>query len=168
MKKITCLLAMSAAVLGTGQVAAAQPDTGVLMQRNVSLAMANRLINATIAACAAENRNAVVAVVDRAGQLIAVQRGDAVGPHNTIASQRKAFTALSSKTATLKFARAAETNPDSRNLASFPELLLLGGGVPLKSGGEVIGAIGVSGSGGAESDQRCAEVAIRAESQLEH
>jgi uncharacterized protein GlcG (DUF336 family) len=99
-------------------------------------------------------------VVDRGGNLVAVQRDDNVGPHNTLAAQRKAFTALSTKTSTRLLAERARANPDAENLNTLDELLLLGGGVPLKFEGQVIGAIGVAGAGGAANDEGCAEVAI--------
>ena len=127
----------------------------------VSLATANDLANAAIASCQAIGRQAVVAVVDRGGNLIALQRGDDVGPHNTLAAQRKAFTALSTKTSTTVLAERAESDPTSRNLATVPELLLLGGGMPLTAQGDTIGGIGVAGSGGAANDDHCAREAAR-------
>ncbi|WP_235054611.1 heme-binding protein [Novosphingobium lindaniclasticum] len=39
-------------------------------------------------------------------------------------------------------------------------MLLLGGGMPLLVDGDVIGGIGVAGSGGAANDERCATQAI--------
>lgn len=45
----------------------------VLQQPNVSLALANELIHATLAACQAEGRSAVAVVVDRGGNLISPQ-----------------------------------------------------------------------------------------------
>jgi uncharacterized protein GlcG (DUF336 family) len=104
------------------------------------------------------NRDAVVAIVDRGGNLIALQRGDGVGPHNTNAAKRKAFTALSTKTSTSRLAQRAATEPASANLISVAELLLLGGGLSIIHEGEVIGGIGVAGSGGSESDEQCAMV----------
>nr|GFD53970.1 hypothetical protein [Tanacetum cinerariifolium] len=98
----------------------------------------------------ADGKTAVAAVVDRGGNLVAVQREDNVGPHNTLAAQRKAFTALSTKTPTRLLSERARTNPEAVNLNTLDELLLLGGGVPLKVGDQVIGAIGVAGAGGAE------------------
>lgn len=86
-------LAMSSAL------AVATPDH-VVQRKDVSLAMANDLLNAALAACHAQGRTAVGAVVDRGGNLVAVQRDDDVGPHNTLAAQRKAYTALSTKTPT--------------------------------------------------------------------
>ena len=88
------------------------------------------------------------------------RRDDNVGPHNTLAAQRKAYTALSSKTPTRLFAERAASTPDAANLNTLDELLLLGGGVPLKAGSEVIGAIGVAGAGGAANDEACAMAAI--------
>ncbi|WP_037472037.1 GlcG/HbpS family heme-binding protein [Simplicispira psychrophila] len=132
----------------------------VLQQPNVSLALANDLINATLAACHAEGRSAVAVVVDRGGNLVAVQRDDNVGPHNTDAAVRKAFTALSTKSLTRQLATNARANPDSQNLNTVDALLLIGGGVPLRIGTEVIGAMGVGGAGGAVQDESCALQAI--------
>ncbi|MDD2712366.1 MAG: heme-binding protein [Simplicispira sp.] len=140
--------------------ALAAPPALVLQQPNVSLALANQLVHATLAACHAEGRSAVAVVVDRGGNLIAVQRGDSVGPHNTEAAQRKAFTALSTKTPTRLLAANARANPDAQNLNTVSALLLIGGGVPLTVGKDVIGAIGVGGAGGAVQDEACALQAI--------
>lgn len=129
-------------------------------RRTVSLTLANRLTDAAVASCRAIGKESVVAVVDRGGNLVALQRGDDVGPHNTIAAQRKAFTALSTKSSTAVLAQRAVDDPTSRNLITVPELLLLGGGLPLTVDGEVIGGIGVAGSGGAANDERCATQAI--------
>lgn len=129
-------------------------------QRSVSLEMANALADETLASCRAMNRDTVVAIVDRGGNLIALQRADSIGPHNTRAAERKAFTALSTKASTSALAERAATDPGSRNLANVPELLLLGGGLPIVHGGEVIGGIGVAGSGGSVSDEQCASAAL--------
>ena len=139
----------------------AATNNQILQQANMSLALANQLINATLKACHADNRSAVVTVVDRGGNLIAVQRDDQVGPHNTEAAQRKAFTALSTKTPTRLLAERARTTPDSQNLATLDSLLLIGGGVPVFSGKDIIGAIGVGGAGGAAQDESCALQAIQ-------
>lgn len=129
-------------------------------QHSVSLAMAKALADRALASCRAMNRDAVVAVVDRGGNLMALLRGDQIGPHNTRAAERKAFTALSTKTSTSLLAERAASDPGSRNLLSVPELLLLGGGLPIVHEGEVIGGIGVAGSGGSASDEACASAAL--------
>ncbi len=156
---IAALTVIGLALCAAPSLWAADPAP-ILKQDNVSLAMANELISATLAACHAGGRSAVVAVVDRGGNLIALQRDDSVGPHNTEAAQRKAFTALSTKTPTRLLAANAQANPESQNLNTVSALLLIGGGVPLVVGKDVIGAIGVGGSGGAAHDESCAVKAI--------
>ena len=143
----------------TSGFAVAAPDQ-IAQRKDVSLALANDLLNAALTACHADGRTAVAAVVDRGGNLVAVQRDDDVGPHNTLAAQRKAYTALSTKTSTRLLAERARANPDAENLNTLDELLLLGGGVPLNVEGQVIGAIGVAGAGGAANDEGCAMAAI--------
>ena len=59
----------------------------------------------------------------------------------------------------LSFALAA-------NLTDIPGFLLLGGGVPLKAGNEVIGAIGIGGAPGGHLDEQCALAAIEANAAL--
>lgn len=128
---------------------------------DVSLPLATQLLDATLAACHARGRSAVAAVVDRGGNLVALQRDDNVGPHNTLAAQRKAYTALSTKVPTSLLAQRARNDPDSSNLNTIDALLLLGGGVPLIHDGEVIGAIGVAAAGGAAMDEECAMQAVK-------
>ena len=127
---------------------------------DLSLAAANKLANAAMAACQAQGRHIVVSVLDRGGNVVVVQRADGVGPHNTDASRRKAYTALSTKSDTYTLAVAARGNPDMSNLTTLPELLLLGGGLPLMAQGQVVGAIGVAGGGGAQQDRACAQAAL--------
>ena len=109
-----------------------------------------------LADTAMSNCTGTVSVLDRGGNLLVTLRGDGVGPHNTAASQRKAYTALSTKTPTRLFAERARSNPETVNLNTLDELLLLGGGIPLFAGDELVGAMGVAGSGGGEQDENCA------------
>jgi len=101
---ITLAMSSAFAVAAPAQVA---------QRKDVTLAMANDLLDAALMACHADGRTAVAAVVDRAGNLVALQRDDNVGPHNTLAAQRKAYTALSTKTSTRLLAQRARANPDA-------------------------------------------------------
>ena len=83
-----------------------------------------------LADSALSNCSGTVSVLDRGGNLLVTLRGDGIGPHNTAASQRKAYTALSTKTPTRLFAERARSNPETVNLNTLDELLLLGGGIP--------------------------------------
>jgi len=95
------------------------------------------------------DKNVSIVILDQSGVEILVSRGDGVGPHNTEAARRKAYTALSTKTETLTLSRKAKQSSDSENLAYMPELLLLGGGVPLIYNAKIVGSIGIAGGGSA-------------------
>ena len=103
------------------------------------------------------NKKIAVAFLDASGKPILVTIADGVGPHNLEAARRKAFTALSTKTPTLILARNASANPDTQNLNTLPELLLLGGGVPIIVNNKVIGSVGIAGAGGPEQDDAIAQ-----------
>ena len=105
------------------------------------------------------DKNVSVAILDASGTVLLITRGAGVGPHNTEAARRKAFTALSTKTPTLELLRNADANLDTKNLNSLPELLLLSGGVPIWYKGNIIGSIGVSGGGSPENDDLIAKSA---------
>lgn len=106
-------------------------------------------------------KNVSIAVLDTSGIVILLLKGDNVGPHNTEASKRKAFTALSTKTASLELMKKAEASQDSKNLNTIADLLLLGGGVPVWKDGELVGSVGVSGGGGGDNDHLIALTAIQ-------
>lgn len=98
------------------------------------------------------HKKVTIAILDASGEILLITRGENVGPHNTEAARRKAYTALSTKTGTLELMRNAAMNNDSKNLNTLPELLLLSGGMPIWYKGNVIGSIGIAGGGSAEND----------------
>lgn len=104
-------------------------------------------------------KKVTISLLDASGTIILMSRADGVGPHNTEAARRKAYTALSTKTATLSLLRTAAINPDTKNLNTLPELLLLSGGVPIWYNGNIIGSIGVAGGGSPENDDLIARSA---------
>ncbi|MFM9384024.1 GlcG/HbpS family heme-binding protein [Pseudomonas sp. UV AK001] len=107
--------------IGLGTAAFAAPE----LPRHADLDLKTARL---LADAALENCTGTVSVLDRGGNLLVTLRGDGIGPHNTAASQRKAYTALSTKTPTRLFAERARSNPETANLNTLDELLLLGGG----------------------------------------
>ncbi|MEO7152550.1 MAG: heme-binding protein [Burkholderiaceae bacterium] len=132
----------------------------VRSEKNMSLELANQIAAATVAACQANGYAVAATVVDRAGSIRAVQRADNAGPHTLAASQEKAYTSASAKSNTLAMMEGAQKNPGAANLVNIPGFLLLGGGVPVKVGNEVIGAVGVGGAPGGHLDEQCAVAAL--------
>ena len=106
------------------------------------------------------NKNVSVAVLNASGVTLLLLKGDDVGPHNTEASRRKAYTSVSTKTASFELMNAAAASKDAQNLNTLPELLLLGGGVPIYKDDQLIGSLGVSGGGGSENDHNIAIKAV--------
>ena len=154
---IAVILALSAALSAATLPVSAQ---AVRSEKNMSLELANPLAAASVAACQANGHAVTATVVDRAGGVRAVHRADHAGPHTLDASRLKAFTAASAKNSTLAIMDAAQKNPAAANLVNIPGYLLLGGGVPVRVGSEVIGAVGVGGAPGGQLDEQCALAAI--------
>ena len=142
------------------QQAPAAAASAVRTERNISLELANQIAAATVAACTANGYAVAATVVDRAGVVRAVQRADAAGAHTLAASERKAWTSASAKSPTQAMMEGAQKNAGAANLVYLPGFLLLGGGVPVKSGNEVIGAVGVGGAPGGHLDDQCANAAL--------
>jgi uncharacterized protein GlcG (DUF336 family) len=150
----------NAALLSLALVASFAQAQAVRTEKNLSLALASQLAQASVAACAAGGHAVTATVVDRAGSVRAVARGDNAGPHTLAASEAKAYTSASAKNATLAMMEAAQKNPAAANLVHIPGFLLLGGGVPIRAGNEVIGAVGVGGAPGGHLDEQCAIAAL--------
>ena len=150
------VLALSITILAT---TAAQAQA-VRTERNMSLDLANQIAAATVADCSAKGYAVAAAVVDRAGSLRALHRADNAGPHTLSSSQAKAYTSASAKNTTLAMMEGSQKNPAGANLVHMPGFLLLGGGVPIKVGNEVIGAVGVGGAPGGHLDEQCAMAGI--------
>lgn len=137
-------------------------NPGNYIQSNYSINQAGALdlLSEANSIASKMNKNVSVAVVDLSGVTILLAKNDSVGVHNTEASRRKAYTALSTKTATFQLMRNAANNKDAHNLNTMPELLLLGGGVPIWHNNNLIGAIGISGGGSGENDDSIAKQTI--------
>jgi uncharacterized protein GlcG (DUF336 family) len=132
----------------------------VRTERNMSLELATQIAAGAVASCQANGYAVTATVVDRAGSIRAVQRADNAGPHTLGASEGKAFTSASAKNTTLAMMEGAQKNPAAANLVYIPGFLLVGGGVPVKVGNEVIGAVGVGGAPGGHLDEQCAMAAL--------
>jgi len=153
-------LALLAAACGAQAQQAAPAAAPVRTERNISLDLAGQIAVGAVAACAASGYAVTATVVDRAGGVRAVQRADNAGPHTLAASERKAWTSASAKAPTQAMMENAQKNAGAANLVYLPGFLLLGGGVPIKAGNDVIGAVGVGGAPGGHLDEQCANAAL--------
>jgi uncharacterized protein GlcG (DUF336 family) len=131
------------------------------LEKTLPLALAIEAAQGALATCAQQGYRVSVAVVDRAGLVRALIRSDGAGPHTLDSSSRKAYTASSLRLSTTELAGMVGQNPAIAGLREMNEqILILGGGLPIKAGDEVIGGIGVGGAPGGEKDEACAQVGI--------
>jgi uncharacterized protein GlcG (DUF336 family) len=153
--KASLLSAFCAALLVT-QVHA----QGLLQTHRISADLANQAVAAVVAQCASQGYAETGVLVDADGVQQAGLRGDRAGAHTLESAFAKAYTAASFKTDTTALIERAKTVPVLVNLFKLPHLLLLSGGIVIKAGDEVVGAIGAAGAPGGDLDDACARAGV--------
>lgn len=151
-----------AIIAGIGVAAtplAAQDATFTIRQLTPETAL--KLARATLDACRKEGFQVAVAVADRAGVTQVMLRDRFAGPHTVDVAINKAWTAVSFRQDTLSFAKAT-AEPQHSGPRNFARVVAVGGGVPVESAGNILGAVGVSGAPGGEADDRCARAGLEA------
>src|SRR5262245_1482833 len=132
---------------------------GVVMQRNVSLAMAKTIAEATLAECKSKGYNTSAAVVDRAGQVLVIMRDEKATAQTAEMARRKAYTARMFRVTTQEFQKPTLDDPGRAAQRDLADILALSGGVPIQVGDDTIGAVGSAGST-LELDDACAKVGV--------
>lgn len=149
-------IAMGAALFTQGALAQTDPATRAEQfhtVRELSLSAARGLVEEGLKSAAEKDMRLTISVVDRAGDLLAFARMDGASIATVDVSIGKARTAALIKAPTKRFEDML--NSGSPSMATAPGLVMLRGGVPVIHDGEVVGAVGVSGSSG-ENDQAVA------------
>jgi uncharacterized protein GlcG (DUF336 family) len=131
---------------------------GLVMQRNLSLAMAKTIAEATLAECKSKGFNTAAAVVDRAGQVLVILRDEQATAQTAEMARRKAYTARMFRLTTLDFQKRT-SDPTLAAQRDVADILALGGGVPIQVGNDTIGGVGSSGSS-QEMDDACAKAGV--------
>lgn len=104
-----------------------------------------------------------IAVVNSAGAPILVYIPDGSEPFHAYTAIRKAYTAVTYKVPTSELTQKATQDPEfAAHIKADPNLVAFKGGIPLKVGTEVIGAIGVSGAEPGSHDEECGLKGIEA------
>jgi uncharacterized protein GlcG (DUF336 family) len=136
--------------------------SSLLNQRSIGIDLALAAATAAMESAKSRGYRVAVAVADRSGQLIVLLRSDGGGVHLNDSARRKAFTAVSAhnRTSTLSKAVDARSGEPDPHLVHLEGVLMVGGGVPIRAGEEIVGAIGVAGSPGSVHDEECADAGI--------
>jgi uncharacterized protein GlcG (DUF336 family) len=145
---VTCLLVM------TSERTVPQE---LLMQKVMSLDMAQAIAQGALASCRTDGFHVSISVIDGSGVLKAFMRDDGAGLGSVEVSRRKAYTALIFRRT------SAETAKVWASMSPVPIIegtVALSGGVPIKAGIDVIGAIGISGAPDGDKEMACANAGI--------
>ena len=149
-----------AGVVAGGLNCASAHAQGIVMQKNLSLAMAKTIAEATIAECQSKGfMNTSAAVVDRSGQLMVVLRSEGASIQTVEMARRKAYTAKMFRLPTSEFQKRTASDPALLPQRDVADILALGGGMPLQIGNDFIGGVGSSGSS-QEQDEACAKAGV--------
>jgi len=151
-------IAAALALAAFAQVSASAE--GLVTTKRLSASLAAELAMAAVTACAQKSYHVGVVVLDTSGVQQVALRGDGAAPQNVLNANDKAYTSVTFGADTGDLVERAKTGPVSSAFAKVPHLLLNTGGVVIKVGDEVIGAIGVSGAPGGDNDAVCAKTAL--------
>jgi uncharacterized protein GlcG (DUF336 family) len=160
--------ALAAASLMCGGAKAVRTQT--LVTHRIPAALAMEAVAAAVAACAQQGHGVTATVIDADAARIAMLRGDTAGVHTFEASWGKAYAAVgfapifkldSGSALAERLAQFAARQPPGTLPFQPPEhMIIRAGGLTIKFGEEVIGAIGVGGAPTAEADEACARAGL--------
>jgi uncharacterized protein GlcG (DUF336 family) len=139
-------------------------EKGVVTTHELSLDLAEKIARAGIEACRKMGFHTTMVVIDSGGTLKTFLRDDKTGPHTVTLAQDKAFTALTlaSRFATSATFATARNSTLGSPMTNIRGVVGVGGGVPIKYRGDVIGAVASSGAVGGDKDELCSQAGIDA------
>lgn len=149
----------------TASLVSAEESAALYTFRTLSVDIASKAAWGALKECRSKGYSVAVAVVDRGGNIQALLRDRFAGPHTPETAIRKAWTANSFRQSTSELAGLLEEKRIPSQVSHNPGALLVGGGLTIEAGGEIVGGIGVSGAppGRSERDSidgACAKAGI--------
>lgn len=116
--------------------------------------------------CREKGAQVSVVVLDKGGHIQTLLRDQLAGFSTPEGAILKAKTAINFRSATSVFGESVRGNPEASGIEFLPDVLLLGGGIPIEASGILVGGIGVAGAPGGSIDEECAQVGIDAVSDM--
>jgi uncharacterized protein GlcG (DUF336 family) len=153
------LLALMLAPLLSAPVGA-QEELVTFKSMTVDLALS--LARAALADCQTKGYQVAVAVVDRFGITQVLLRDRYAGAHTVPTATGKAWTAVSFRTNTGDMVAVTQPGSPQAGVRALPGATIIAGGVMVEAAGSLVGAVGVSGGPGGDTDEACAKAGIAA------
>lgn len=141
----------------------------LVTERGLSLNAALELASAALEACRKHGSQVSITVLDHAGRTKIALRDDGANPHSVQHSLNKAYTALTFRQPSGEWGKRAVANPGSAGALRLDRIATASGGLPIRAGNTVVGAVGISGTpgargagsgGGGAADEACAQAGI--------
>jgi len=138
---------------------------GAISTHRIPAMLAAEAVTEAVAVCAKQGYAVSAVVVDFDAIPQAELRGDRAGVHAAEGALRKATTAVSvapiaKLDSSAPMAERVKTDATLQALEFQPGLAFIAGGLAIKLGDEVIGAIGVGGAPGGDRDEACARAGL--------
>jgi uncharacterized protein GlcG (DUF336 family) len=153
-----CVLAVIALLpaVAFAQAPGLPPNVPVPPEKMIPLDQALEAAQAALAACAARNAPATVQVMDVNENPKVILSADGARSNGFEPARRKAYTVLKKGMSSGEFAKSIGSPPVNTVIEGDPSLRASAGGVPIRRGGAIIGALAVSSPMGGETDEVCA------------
>jgi uncharacterized protein GlcG (DUF336 family) len=132
----------------------------LLTERNLSLNAAYDIAAGAMEQCRKDGLRVTITVLDRNARTKVVLQDDGASPHTAENSMRKSFTALTFRQPSGEAGKRFTSNPLNEGFLHLDKVTTLAGGLPIRAGNEVVGAIGISGAPLGDQDAVCAQAGI--------
>ena len=136
----------------------------LISERQIGVDAALVVAQAALAACRAHGSVVTITILDRADRVVLSLRDNGASPHSVEHSLRKAHTALTYNMSSREYGKNAVANPGSAGALHLANITTAAGGLPIRAGDTLVGAIGISGTpgakGGGGADEECAKAGL--------
>ena len=162
MRSLEATRACAVVALFVGMSAQSLPAQTLVTHR-IPAALALEAVGEAVASCAKQGYRVSSTIINPDGVRIATLHGDGSGLHTSDAAYAKAYAAVSFAAPVAGLETSGQLGEKYQQQPNFQPpagMLFRAGGVVIKRGDEVIGAIGVGGAPGAANDEACAKAGI--------
>ena len=130
----------------------------LVAERGISLNTAIELATTSLERCRADGYKVTITVLNHHARTAVVLSEDGVNPHTVENSLRKAYTAFTTRAASVEMGKRAQ--PGLASFMLLDKITALEGGLPIFAGKDLVGSVGISGAPGGEKDAACAQAGI--------